>query len=230
MPNLSAFDLFCQHASRFTFPPETPLLQQDQAINEVFWLETGLVKLTRSESNGREMITGLRFPGKLLGAASAIAKIPSPMTVTTLTQCEIHRLSAHKFIDLIETDADFAHHVLELISQQQQEQMIRQAQLGLLSARARLALLLLDFSREIPPNKNGEIRLQLPLKDTDVAAMLAIDPAHLSRIFSKLAKDGLIRKSGGWIYLIAPELLEQEANGGFIEGGGGQKISNYSRV
>ena len=224
MPNISAFDLFCQHSSRFTFPPETWLLQQDQAINEVFLIETGLVKLTRTESSGGEMITGLRSAGKLLGAASASAKNLSPMTVTTLTQCEVYRLAVGQFTDLMETITDFSHHVLELISQQQQEQMIRQAQLGLLSARARLALLLLEFSREIAPNKNGEIRLQLPLKDADVAAMLAIDPAPLSRIFGKLVKDGVIRKSGGWVYLTDLDLLKQEANGGLYRRGGGTEI------
>ena len=203
------------------FPPETQLLQQDQAISEVFLIEAGHIKLTRTESSGNEMITGLRSAGKLLGAASAIAKTPSPITATTLTQCEVYRLSASKFISLIEMNAEFSRYVTELISQQQQEQMIRQAQLGLLSARARLALLLLDFSRELAPNKNGEIRLQLSLKDVDVAAMLAVDPAHLSRIFSKLAKDGVIRKSGGWVYITNLDLLKQEANGGLYRRGGG---------
>jgi CRP-like cAMP-binding protein len=166
------------------------------------------------------MITGLRSVGKLLGAASAIAKVPSPMTAITLTQCEVYRLSASKFISLMETNADFSRHVTELISQQHQEQMIRQAQLGLLSARARLALLLLNFSDELVPNKKGELRLQLPFKDADVAAMLAVDPAHLSRVFSKLAKDGVIRKSSGWIYITNLDLLRQEANGSLYRRGG----------
>lgn len=222
MPKISAFDLFCQYSSHSTLPPATPLIQQDQTINEIFLIEAGLVKLTRLESSGGEMITGLRTAGQLLGAASTIAKNPSPMTVITLTQCEVYRIAVSKFISLMETNTDFSRHVIELISQHHQEQMIRQAQLGLLSARARLALLLLDFSHELAPNKNGEIRVPLPLKDAEVAAMLAVDPAHLSRIFSKLAKDGVIRKSGGWVYLTNLDLLKQEANGGLYRRGGAE--------
>lgn len=115
MPRISAFDPFCQHSSRFTFSPETQLLQQDWPINEVFLIEAGQVKLTRTESSGNEMITGLRSAGKLLGAASALAKTSSPMTVITLTQCEVYRLSAGKFLSLMETNVDFSRYVIELI-------------------------------------------------------------------------------------------------------------------
>ena len=213
MPDFSAFDFFRLHSSVSLIPPEFYLFQQDQAINEVILIETGLVKLTRSEHNGNEIIVGLLSSGRLVGAPSAISNRRAVFNAITVTSCKAYRLSINLFFDLMHSDSTFSGFVTGTIIELQHEVIIRLSQIGLLDARSHLANTLLEFSRNATLQNNGEVRVQLPLSDVDLAKMLAIAPEHLSRLFRQLVTDGLIRRKGGWTYITDIDLLKQEAEG-----------------
>ncbi len=213
MPIFSAFDVFRQYSSLLPFPSEFYLFQRDQSISEVLLLETGLVKLTRSENNGDEMIVGLRSSGRLIGAASAVSKQNALFNAITVTPCTAYRLPITLFYDLIESEPGFSHYVAEMISELHREVIVRLSQIGLLDARSHLAHILIEFSRSATPQTNGELRLQLPLSDIDISKMLAIAPEHLSRLFRQLIADGIIRRKGGWTFITDLNLLKQEAEG-----------------
>ena len=213
MSNFSALDAFRQHSFLITFPSEFYLYQRDEPINEVFLLETGLVKLTRSENDGAEMIVGLRSSGRLLGAAAAVSKQNALFNAITVSPCTAYRLPINIFYDLIESVPDFSHYVTETISELQREVIVRLSQIGLLDARSHLAHILIEFSRGATTQTDGELRLQLPLSDIDLSKMLAIAPEHLSRLFRQLITDGIIRRKGGWTYITDINLLKKEADG-----------------
>jgi hypothetical protein len=72
-------EVFCHFASPQPPPPGTRLLKQDCAVRHVYLLEAGVVKLTRTEEQGREMILDIRSPVRLVGVASVISNLPAPM-------------------------------------------------------------------------------------------------------------------------------------------------------
>ncbi|MDQ3013142.1 MAG: Crp/Fnr family transcriptional regulator [Acidobacteriota bacterium] len=203
--------LFRQHAELKDYLPETELFRQGRLISAIWLIERGIVKFTRTHSQGREMIVALRLPGKLLGAASVISHSPSAVTAATLTECRLYHLSAEVFLNLVETNTEFARYLLRTISRQFYEQSANLARLGTSPALARVAHLLLQLVPESAYKQGGEIRLELPAKHAVLAKTLAIRHEYFSRLLGKLNKMGIIRSSKGWIYVRDLKRLAQQA-------------------
>ncbi len=188
-----------QHSYRQSFPANLPLFRQGDPIRDVYLLEKGIVKMTRGESNGQEIILDLRMSGSLLGAVSALANDSAPMAAITATPCEAYRLSSKDFLHLVNSDAKLSQDLMEFISRQRNEQVVRQAEQSMLSVRARLIKLLSQIAKEFGVERNGRICLPLPITKQDIAGFLAITPQHLSIIFKEMKKDGLIAEEKEWI-------------------------------
>lgn len=203
--------LFHQRGELKDQPPGTELFTQGHPIRHIYLIERGVVKLTHTDMAGHEMIVVLRPSGRMLGATSVILDNPAPASAVTLTACQVRCLSAEVFSSLLENDIEFLHQVLHAISQNSYEQTIHLSQLGTVSARSRLAYLLLQFIPDSAQDQGGEIRLKLPVTKADLARLLAISPEHLSRKLGELEKMGIIRRSKGWIYVRSLERLAQEA-------------------
>ena len=193
-------------------PPETELFQRGQAIRDVCLIERGLVKFTRIGKQGREMMVALRSPGNLLGAAAVISRRAPQVTGETLTECRLYSLPVTAFLHLVHTDIEFSRCVLQAISRQFYKQTAQLARLGTVSARSRLAHLLLQSVPESGYKSEKEIRLDLQMSKANRARVLAMSPEHLSRMFTELEEMGIIRRgSKGLIYVRNLALLSQEA-------------------
>lgn len=200
--NTDFLEIIRQHSYRQSFPANLPLFQQGDPIRDVYLLEKGIVKMTRGESNGQELILDLRMSGSLLGAVSALANDPAPMAAITLTPCDMYRLSSKDFLQLVDNDAKLEHDLIEFISRQRNEQIIRQAEQALLPARARLKSLLIQFEKEFGISRNGRLQLALPITKQNIAGVLAITPQRLSIIFSEMKSEGLISEEKEWVVLL----------------------------
>lgn len=159
------WQFFRQQGEQKYLSPQEGLIRQDEPIDPIFLIESGLVRLTRTNAQGREVVVALRFPGTMLGAASAVSGSPAAASAATLEASRIHCLPANAFLQQMETSPAFARQVTRAICQNYYEQTLHLARLGSLSALGRVASLLLQFTPAAEPNRSGEIRLQLPKLD-----------------------------------------------------------------
>lgn len=209
--NDKALSVFRRCGELKNYPPGVELYRQGEVIKSAYLLESGLVKHVHAGKRGNEMVLDLRSPGKILGAASIILRNPALVTGATLTECLIYSLTSKAFLNELKTDIEFSQCILRMISQQFYEQVLRQARLGTAPSRSRLAQILLQFIETSAHKSGGEIRLQLPVSNSDLAGLLAIAPSYLSRLLGELEKKGVIRRSKGWIYIRSIDLLRWEA-------------------
>lgn len=203
--------LFRQRGYLKDCPPQTGLLRQDEPIDRVYLIESGLVKLMRTNAQGREVVTELCFPGTMLGAVSALSGNPAEASAATLFFSRIHCLPARVFLEQIKTNLAFSNQVACALGQNQYEQTLHIGRLGVLSTRGRVASLLLRFIQAADQNQHGEIHLQMPINQTDAARLLAMSRENYSRMLKKLEEAGLIRRNKEWIYISDLELLRREA-------------------
>jgi CRP/FNR family transcriptional regulator len=190
------------------YPPSTDLFKQDSAAREIYFIESGLVKLTCLESDGEELILGLRSSRYTLGAASVILHKPYPLTAVTLTRCSLCRIPANVFLNVLETDSQFLLSFLKEQSREIYDQLEFIVQLRSRSARYRLAQLLLQqISALHIEGPQKEIRLQWLLKNREVAQLIAITPQHLSRLLRQMQLEGLIRREKNVVIVSDPQEL-----------------------
>jgi CRP-like cAMP-binding protein len=195
-------------AASQAYPPATELFQQGAPAHEVYFITGGLVKLTRLEPDGQEVIIGLRASGWLLGAAAVIVEQPHAVTVVAVTRCQVRRLSARTFRERVKTDAQFSWWIQQMQSREIYDQTVRVAQLSCISARHRLEHLLWQLMTAAEPVATPRgVRLQVPLKHWEIAQLIAVTPPYLSQLLNRLEEEGVLRREKGWFMIADPRRL-----------------------
>ena len=182
------------------YAPGVELFQQGAVVEDAYFVDAGLLKLTHSGPDGRELIVGLRFPGCLVGSAALLAGEPSLATAITLTRCQLRRISEDRFLALLRDDPSASWDVHRIHARELCDYMGHLARLGTLSSRHRLEYVLRQLVLTLPHNSSqSDIRLLLPLKHWELARLIAVTPEHLSRLLKQMQQDGVIRREKGWV-------------------------------
>jgi CRP-like cAMP-binding protein len=182
------------------YPKDVELFGQGQVLDEVLFVESGVVKLTRTDGNGQESILQLAFSGTWLGTATAIARTPSPTGAITCSQTRIGRMSAAAFRDLLRHDSVFAQQVHQLHARELCRQTGWIGQLSALTSRQRLQRVIRQLIVVLgTPTSGRGVRLPLPLRHWELARLIAVTPEHLSRLLKELQDEGIIGREKGWV-------------------------------
>lgn len=185
------------------YPSGVNLFHQGEIPVEIFLVETGLAKLVCSEESGRELIVDIRFAGSLLGLSAVIRNESHSMTAITASPCRLMRISAGQFRDLLGQDTQLGSSVHHLLSAEVINQTARITEIACLTARQRLENFLWQITKQNKPDEPQSSKLQLPLRQWEVAQFLAITPAYLCKLFGELESEEIIVRRNGWIIVCA---------------------------
>jgi CRP-like cAMP-binding protein len=183
------------------YPSGVNLFHQGEVPVEIFLVETGLAKLVCSEESGRELIVDIRFAGSLLGLSAVIRNESHPMTAITASPCRLMRISAGQFRDLLGRDIELGFSVHHLLSAEVITQAARISEIACLTARQRLEKFIWQIAKQTKPEEPQSSKLQLPLRQWEVAQFLAITPAYLCKLLAELESEEIIVRRNGWIIL-----------------------------
>jgi len=175
------------------YPAGIVLFRQGESPEVVYGIEQGWVKLVRIEEDGQAMIVGVRSRGWILGAASALAQKAHAVTAETVTWCRLRRMKVEAFRHLVQRDEAFSWYVHQMHAREVHRQLEQVVGLGCQRARRRLEQLLEELARE------GETRC--PLRQWELAQLVAVTPSYLSQLLRELEREGVVRREGGWIVL-----------------------------
>jgi len=181
-----------------TYTARTEIFRQETPATAVYFMEVGLVKLSRIDYSGREIIAGLRRRHWMIGVTAVLLGKYYPFTVTTLTTCALRCISAANFLNLVETSTHFSRQLLTMLSQEILAHGKSFVNLGCLPAMDRLKRLLYEIIIEVeePADLERQIKIIMPLAHKEMAQMIAVTPEHLCRLFKTLERDGLIQRDG----------------------------------
>jgi len=191
-------NLFCNLGQAREYPATTELFSQGSSVKEVFLIDKGMVKLTCLSEGGQELIVGLRSPGSVLGAASAIVQKPHSVTGVTLTVCHLYSIALDLFLHLTKADAQFCWYLHQVHSREVYHQASQMVALKYLMARQRFEQLVWQLvsanglDRREPP-----VSVDLPLKYWEIAQMVGITREHLSRVLKQMQREGILHREDG---------------------------------
>jgi len=184
------------------------LFQQGRAADEVYIIHDGVVKLVWGDSTGKQTILGLRWPGCLVGVPAVVTGDPCAMSVVTLVPSILERITAEKFLQRLQTDPGFAWKIHQIQSREVHEQLNWLGEMACSSARSRLGNVFRRLTETGYVHIDGKkSRVRLPLKQKEVAELIAVTPEHLSRLLHELSRDGLLHLQNGWIVIPNPQAL-----------------------
>ncbi|HWN11776.1 MAG TPA: Crp/Fnr family transcriptional regulator [Pyrinomonadaceae bacterium] len=189
------------------YPAGVELFRQDSCPGQIYFVETGVTKLTRYEENGGEFILDIRFPGSLLGSEAVIRQKPHSFSAATATACRLMPLTASRFLSLLRTESLLASFLQDSLCAAVLSQAARMSEIACLPARQRLEQLLWMLAEQSCDGGKAEVKFQLPLRHWEAAQLLAITPTYLSRLLGELETEEIISRRSGWIVLREPASL-----------------------
>ncbi len=186
------------------------LFSEASPADHLFALHSGLVKIVRSLESGKERIVRIVFPGAVFGF-EALSSGSHSASAVTMQKSEICSVSRDEFVDHLRVNPEFALNVVRLLADEITHLSNALSNMSFKDARKRVATLLCSLLSSEAKDKGGNTVLRLPFLCQEIGEMLELSPETVSRTWSALGRDGVIKKHGRKIVVQDPEALEKAA-------------------
>jgi len=188
------------------------LVRENERSTELFALKSGMLIAYVLLDDGSRQILRFIFPGDLTGMA-VIAFGKAPHALLALADSVVVPIDRTQVADIV---FRFPRVALALAALEQVERATltdRLAGLGRMSARARVAAVLLDLRDRIrrQDESTGDT-FALGLTQEEIGDATGLTAVHVNRMLRQLEEDGLIRREAGRVTLLNEVQLAQAAN------------------
>jgi CRP-like cAMP-binding protein len=173
---------------------------------------SGRVKVFKLSMDGKEQILHILGPGEPFGEVPVFSGQKFPASAATMEESRLLFFPRDGFIALIRKTPDLALNMLAILSRRLRRFASLIEDLSLKEVPARLSAYLLYLKNV----SRGSRDLTLDISKAQLASLLGTIPETLSRILTKMSKQGLIQTDGPRIRILDLEALEDlaEAGGG----------------
>lgn len=180
------------------------LFMEGQTLNDIYFINKGSVKTYKSNSDGKELITGIHTQGDFLGYVSLLEDAPCHETAAVLEETEIAIIPKQDFISLIYSSKDIAHKFIKLLSNNLAESEDRLLKLAYQSVRQRVAGTLLKLNGKSNGNKE-----MVTIARKDISNIVGTATESLNRMLADFKDEGMIDLVSGGIKILDAVRLEK---------------------
>jgi CRP/FNR family transcriptional regulator, anaerobic regulatory protein len=191
----------------------TELVGDAETIESYSNVLSGVVKLTKTLSDGRQQIVGLQFAPDFLGRPFRSESAINAEAATDVALCSFPRAAVER---LIKASPGLEHRLYQQTLRELDEARDWMVTLGRKTAAEKVASFLLMIGRHIDPAEAPESHAaayDLPLTRGDIADFLGLTIETVSRQITRLRADGVIRLENSR-RVVVPDLRRLEARTG----------------
>jgi CRP/FNR family transcriptional regulator, cyclic AMP receptor protein len=191
-------------------PGETVCGQGDPATH-VFVLITGWVKIISATTDGQERVVALRGHGDVIGELSAATN--GRRTATALAIGGVYALLVpyDRFTSFLDSHPGADRAYRSMVTQRWGQAAAMIGRMPVSNGEQRLAALLLELATVHGNRTDGEIHIEMPLSQEELANLASTSRATLTRAFSKWRERGFIRTSLRSITILDEDGLRKAA-------------------
>ena len=185
------------------------LFAEGEPARGVFILRSGKAAVSISSSEGRLVILRLAQAGDVLGLNAVLRNSPHETTVKTLGPCRTDYISRDQLLELMHKSKLAADAIVKILSYELTE-LTNRTRLLLLpqTALARLAKLLLEWSKETGTNGLQAGRIDRVFTQEEIAQMICSSRETVTRLLATLSRRQLIRMNSESILICDHAALE----------------------
>jgi len=163
-----------------------PIYAAGSLAASIYIVQTGLVKVFRSLSSGRQQVLVFLFPGDVFGLAEDGRYVNS---VETLLQTTIYRIPIDAVTEMFRRDGDLELRFLYKLTHELREAQRQEIILARRDAVGRVVMFLQMLQRR---NADNSDRIEIPMSRKDVAGYLGLSAEAVSRAISRLSRSGIV--------------------------------------
>ncbi len=160
----------------------------------VFFILSGLVKLTKLDKNGRELIISIKTRGDVIAESGLFNKRDYlyTNTATMIQQGEILYINASFFEAELKACPLLTEKVIQNMSEQIEEFSTRLFEKSYLDIYSNLIITIEKLAEKFGKRLNDKIYIDLPISVYDLSLLIGVTRESTSRAFSKLKSTHLI--------------------------------------
>lgn len=191
----------------------TELVGDAETIESYSNVLSGVVKLTKTLSDGRQQIVGLQFAPDFLGRPFRSESAINAEAATDVSLCSFPRAAVER---MMKASPELEHRLYQQTLRELDEARDWMVTLGRKTAGEKIASFLLMIARSIDPAAGTDrmsARFDLPLTRADIADFLGLTIETVSRQLTRLRADKVIAIENNR-HVIVPDLSRLEARQG----------------
>lgn len=165
---------------------------EEEIGKNIYIIESGLVKLYRSNEDGNQYILRLLKQGDFFGELVLFKEEKLSSSAEAVGDCNICLLAKEELEKLIKSSSELSYKLLSAITSRLNKTENKLQSLALEDAKEKTMRLLLELARESGVKKDNGITVKLPLSRDGLANLIGITQETLSRKLSQLQKENII--------------------------------------
>ena len=174
----------------------------------VYVLSSGRAKVSISSADGKKLIIRIARPGDMLGLYAGLTGRPFEATAEMVEGGRIDFISRTDLLNLMGRQQSFSSDLVEMFSRQFSE-FVDNTRMLLLSQSAleKLARLIVRWGRDFGERTGEGIRVQILLTQEEIAQIIGASRETVTRLFSTLKRDKIIRVKRDALWIRDSEAL-----------------------
>ncbi len=195
----------CSKKTETEFSKGELVFEVGKPITEFIYLKSGLVKLFKPGSSGKEQIITIAKPFDFVSLLSVFSDTHYNYSVSVLEDSVTCSLHLHEVKQLIRSNGDFALGIMEKMSRVSDKIILDSLSIRQHHLHGRVALILLYFADQIYYSDFYE----LPISRKEIAEYIGKTTENVIRTLSEFRKDKIIKIFGKSIEIVEKERLIQ---------------------
>ena len=178
--------------TRRRFRRNEVIFHQGDPGDSLHVVATGAVKIVLPSPDGEEAIIATLRTGDFFGELALLDGAPHSATATAVEPVETLSLARAPFQQLLDEDQDLRTALLSGLAAELRRLTGQVEELHFLDLAGRLAMRLVRLSRDRDPNARGEVRLDWPFTQSDLASMIGGTRQSVNKLLVRLEEDELV--------------------------------------
>lgn len=166
--------------------------KEGDPIASFLYLRKGLVKLYKTDKNGKDQILSINKPTDFINLLSIFSNSTYKYSISALEETFVCDVELSALLQVIEKNPAFAMRVLNRISKISDEIIENRFEINQKQVKGRVAHILLFLADNI----YNKLTFRMPITRREVGELISMTTENTIRTFSEFKKDGIISFEG----------------------------------
>ena len=188
-----------------SYPKGSMIILEEEYGDKLFIVQSGTVKITRVNDEGKEVILALLGSSEIFGEMAILDGESRSANVLAQETCSLLVISREDFINILKKNFKVSFALMSELAKKLRKSDLQIEALSLSDAEHRIGVSILNLAEDMGVIRNGKVTIQnLPFQQ-DIANMAGTSRETVSRVMKSFEDRNLILKEGHTV--IIPDYL-----------------------
>lgn len=189
-----SLQLLNSRIKKMPFKKGATIMSEFEVAKGVFFVHSGIVKLTKQDEQGNELIVCMKKAGDIFAEACLFnyGEKTYPATGTMVKEGEVYFLNTDDLEQELMLSPELAVQMIRYMSEALRDLTTIMRDIALLDVYAKTVKTLERLAEKFGANRCNKMYIELPITVQEFSTLVGTSRESVSRVFSKLRKDGLI--------------------------------------